>query len=224
MNQEPTVHLVDDDGAVLRAVSRLLRSEGFRVEQYASAGQFLERHDPSMPGCLVLDLAMPGLDGVQLQRALRESGGTLPIMFLTGRADVPTSVRVMKDGASDLLTKPCDDATLIAAVRRAIEHDSAARQGRASLAAIERAFQTLTTRERQVLKAVASGLLNKQSAASLGITEKTIKVHRARVMTKMGAGSLAELVRMADRLGLFGTAAVAPALAQSPIPLPAAMR
>lgn len=198
----PTVFLVDDEPPVLKAISRVLRAAGFRTAEFDSASLFLERLDADAPGCLVLDLAMPGADGMQVQEALTERGVPLPIIFLTGRADIPTTVRAMKGGAVDLLTKPVDSARLVEAVGIALERDQLARQAHAGSEAIRRRLDTLTPREREVLAHVVAGRLNREIAGELGATEKTIKVHRARVMGKMGAASLADLVRMAERLGI----------------------
>ena len=159
-------------------------------------------HDPGAPGCLVLDVALPELDGLQLQQALAVSGCARPIVFITGRGDIPTSVRAMKGGAVDFLTKPVNDKDLLAAVRHAIEIDRLAREAQVEMDALRQRLARLTPREREVLGHVVAGRLNKQIAADLGTVEKTIKVHRARIMEKMAARSLAELVRIADRLGI----------------------
>jgi FixJ family two-component response regulator len=196
----PTVFLVDDELLVRKAVSRLLRSVSQAVATFASPREFLAAYDSAMPGCLVLDLAMPGLTGLDLQRELAARGSTLPIIFLTGRADVPSSVQAMKSGAVDFLTKPVDNATLLAAIRSALEMDRAARAVRAELDHIRAQLGTLTPREREVLDHVVAGQLNKQTAAHLGTVEKTIKVHRARVMEKMRVQSVAELVRLVERV------------------------
>jgi FixJ family two-component response regulator len=202
VSSEPNVFLVDDDASVLKAVSRLLVSAGLKVAGFGSARQFLNAYDPAVPGCLVLDLAMPGLNGLELQEELHARNIQIPIVFLTGRADVPATVRAMKGGAVDLLTKPFKDKDLIAAIRRATDADLTKRHHQREMLAARHSLDSLTEREREVLVLVVSGRLNKQSAASLGVTEKTIKVHRARVMAKMGVGSLADLVRLADRLGI----------------------
>jgi FixJ family two-component response regulator len=198
----PTVFVVDDDPAVLKATSRLLRSAGLNVAVFGSAQKFLDEYPAGARGCVMLDISMPGLSGLDLQRDLAERGSELPIIFLTGRADVPTSVRAMKDGAVDLLTKPADEANLIRAVHSAIEKDRKQGLERDRRAQVERRLATLTHRERQVLELVICGKLNKQTAAELGTGEKTIKVHRARVMQKMGVSSLAELVRLAEYAGV----------------------
>ena len=196
------VFLVDDDPAVLKALKRLLRAAGFEVCAYASALAFLEEHDAATPGCAVVDLAMPGLTGLELQRLLASSGCERPIIFITGRGDIPASVQAMKAGAVDFLTKPLDDTVLLAAIRAALEKDQRIRRSRTDLQMVEQRLARLTPREREVLTHIIAGQLNKQIAAVLGTVEKTIKVHRARVMEKMEAKSLADLVRMAERAGV----------------------
>ncbi len=181
---------------------RLLTAAGFEARAFPSPAAFFEVHDPVAPGCLVLDVALPGLDGLQLQQALAVSGCARPIVFITGRGDIPTSVRAMKGGAVDFLTKPVNDKDLLAAVRHAIEIDRLAREAQVEMDALRQRLARLTPREREVLGHVVAGRLNKQIAADLGTVEKTIKVHRARIMEKMAARSLAELVRIADRLGI----------------------
>ena len=192
----PCVRVVDDDASVLKSVDRLLRSAGFAVRTFPSPQAFLQQHDGAAPGCLVLDLAMPGLDGLQLQSALARSGDPCPVIFITGNGDIPSSVRAMKAGAVDFLTKPFDQGQLLAAVRAAIEMDRIARAERAERSSVDLRLAVLTPREHQVMAHVVAGHLNKRIAADLGISEKTVKVHRARVMDKMGAGSVAELVTM----------------------------
>jgi FixJ family two-component response regulator len=194
--------VVDDDPSVLRALTRLFSAAGLEARAFSSPAAFLQAHDPTTPGCLVLDVAMPGLDGLQLQQTLEASESARPIVFITGRGDIPTSVRAIKGGAVDFLTKPVNDGDLLAAVRNAIEIDRLARAGQVEIDAIRQRLASLTPREREVLAHVVAGRLNKQIAADLGTVEKTIKVHRARVMTKMAAGSLADLVRTAGRLGI----------------------
>jgi FixJ family two-component response regulator len=193
---------VDDDAAVLKSLTRLLRSARLKVLAFGSPQEFLERHDPHAPGCLVLDLAMPGWNGLELQAALAAKGSAIPIIFLTGHGDIPTSVQAMKRGALDFLTKPVNDADLLQAVQAAIEKDRTARRARAELEDIQARLDSLTPREREVLTHVVAGQLNKQTAADLGTVEKTIKVHRARVMEKMKVDSVAELVRLAERAGI----------------------
>jgi len=199
------VFVVDDDPSVLKGLRRLLAAAGLEVAGFESPQQFLERFDPGAPGCLVLDLAMPGLNGMELQQELAARGSTLPIVFLTGHGDVPTSVQAMKRGAADFLTKPVDDKDLLAAIRNAFEKGRALRMAQAETAEIGRRLATLTPREREVLQHIVAGKRNKQVAGELGTVEKTVKVHRARVMEKMQARSLAELVRLAERAGIRGT-------------------
>ena len=194
--------MVDDDPSVLRALTRLLSAAGFQARAFPSPAAFLQAHDPVTPGCLVLDVALPGLDGLELQQALAVSDCARPVVFITGRGDIPTSVRAMKGGAVDFLTKPVNDKNLLAAVRNAIEIDRLARETQVEMDALRQRLATLTPREREVLAQVVAGRLNKQIAADLGTVEKTIKVHRARIMAKMAVGSLADLVRIAERLGI----------------------
>jgi FixJ family two-component response regulator len=201
-DETPTVFVVDDDPSILRALTRLLRAGGHAVSAFRSPRDFLAQHDPAVPGCVVLDLAMPGLNGLELQTALAASGCQRPIIFVSGHGDVPSSVRAMKAGAVDFLTKPVSEENLLAAIRRAIERDHLMRQARAELQAIGERLNKLTPREREVLQHVVSGQLNKEIAADLGTVEKTVKVHRSRVMEKMGVRSLADLVRMAERIGV----------------------
>lgn len=198
----PTVFVVDDDASVLKGLSRLLRAAGFQAATFASPEEFLSRLDPAVPGCLVLDVAMPGLDGLELQRRLTDMDCPLPIVFLTGQGDIPMSVRAMKGGAVDFLGKPVSDDEVLAAIDEALARDRAARRERAEMAAVQARVDTLTPREREVMALVVGGRLNKQIAAELGTVEKTIKVHRARVMQKMQARSLAELVRLAELAGV----------------------
>ena len=196
------VFVVDDDPAVRKSLSRLLRSAGLEALTFGSPEEFLRRLDREAAGCAILDVAMPGLDGLALQRELSSLGSELPVIFLTGHGDIPKSVQAMKGGATDFLTKPVDDEVLLGAVRRALEADRAARQDRRQIAEIRGRLGALTSREREVLEGVVAGRLNKQIAGDLGIAEKTVKVHRGRVMQKMRAVSLAELVRLADRAGI----------------------
>ena len=198
----PTVFLVDDDRSVLRAIGRLVRSAGWNVATFGSAQEFLDRQDPDAPGCLVLDLSMPGLNGLELQQALARAGHRLPIIFLTGHGDIPMSVRAMKSGALDFLSKPCADEELLSAIRLALSRDQQFRLERAEVRALAERFATLTPREHQVMLGVVAGQLNKQIAADLGTVEKTIKVHRARVMEKLRVTSVADLVRLTERAGL----------------------
>jgi FixJ family two-component response regulator len=194
------VFVVDDEPAVRKSLWRLLRSAGFETESFGSPEEFLRRLPADdAPGCLILDVSMPGLDGLALQRELASSGNALPIVFLTGHGDIPQSVQAMKGGATDFLTKPVDDEVLLGAVRQALEKGRAGREAREEAADIRRRMATLTPREREVLDGVVAGRLNKQIGGDLGISEKTVKVHRGRVMEKMGAASLAELVHIAKR-------------------------
>jgi FixJ family two-component response regulator len=198
-----TVFVVDDDASVVKALSRLLRAKGYDVRSFTSSRTFLDDHDAAVPGCAVLDVAMPDLDGLALQQALTTATGLpRPIIFLTGRGDVPTSVRAMKAGAVDFLTKPVDGGALLAAIARAADQDAKLRQGHAELVAIQDRLASLTPREREVLAHVVAGRLNKQIAGALGTVEKTIKVHRSRMMDKMGVRTVADLVRLAQRVGI----------------------
>ena len=193
------VFVVDDDPRVRAALERLLKSEGLETEIFVSAENFLERFDAGSEGCVLLDLAMPGRDGLAVQEELVRRGCEVPVVFVTGHGDVPASVRAMKRGAVDFLTKPAPSAVLLAAIREALERDRARREASQGLEEIARRLASLTVRERQVLEGVVAGSLNKQIAAKLGIAEKTVKTHRGRVMEKMGAGSVAELVRLIGR-------------------------
>ena len=202
--QEPNavVYVVDDDPSVRRALSRLLRSVGLPVETFPTAQAFLDSTPADLPACLVLDVRLPGPSGLDLQAALRESRRPLPIVFITGHASVSTSVRAMKGGAVDFLQKPFNDQELLDCIQRALETSRRLRAEQAEHADLAQRHAALTGREREVLELVVTGMLNKQIAAELGIAEKTIKVHRARVMDKMRAASVAELVRLAEKLGL----------------------
>ena len=202
----PTVYVVDDDPDVLQAIERLLQSVGLNVATFASPHVFLERCDRNAPGCLVLDLQLPGLSGLELQRVLEQETSLLPIVFLTGRGDIAKSVQAMKHGAADFLTKPVDDAELIAAVQVALTRNEALRRARGEQQHIEKCLATLTERERQVLEQIVAGRLNKQIAADLGTVEKTIKFHRANLMRKMGVRVVADLVKLAERAGVASTA------------------
>ena len=200
--KEPIVFIVDDDAAIRTALDRLLRSVGLKVQCFASTQEFLRSERPDAPGCLVLDVRLPGSSGLDLQRELLESGVPLPIIFMTGYADVPKSVRAMKQGAIEFLTKPLRDQDLLDAVQLGIERDRARRADADVVSALRERFEALTTREREVMAGAVTGRLNKQIAGDLGVSEITVKAHRGQVMRKMQAKSVAELVRMADRLGV----------------------
>ena len=194
------VFVVDDDLSIREAIQSLVSLEGLRVETFASAQDFLRRNRPDLPGCVVLDVELPGLSGLDLQRELAAHGITLPIIFITGYGDIPMSVRAMKAGATEFLTKPFRDQDLLNAIQQALERDRAARQHSSEIAELRERFDVLTSREREVMSLVVAGWLNKQIGFELGISEITVKIHRGRVMGKMGAQSLAELVRMTERL------------------------
>jgi FixJ family two-component response regulator len=197
-----TVHVVDDDPSVLRALSRFLNAKGYDVRAFTSAQEFLDRHDSAVPGCAIFDLSMPGLDGLRLQQILAADGVQRPVIFLTGKGDVPASVRAMKAGAIDFLTKPVKNHELLDAITRAEEADVLTREAQRERAEIQVKIETLTPREREVLSHVISGRLNKQIAADLGTVEKTIKVHRGRMMEKLGVRTVADLVRLAEKAGI----------------------
>jgi FixJ family two-component response regulator len=196
------VFVVDDDVAMRRSLENLLRSVGLRVESHASAPEFLRAKRSDVPACLVLDVRLPGASGLDLQKHMAEAGMEMPIIFITGHGDIPMSVQAMKAGALGFLPKPFRDQDLLDAIYQALEHDRKARERRAALDELRRRFESLTRREREVMGHVVAGLLNKQIAGEVGTSEATVKGHRHQVMEKMGAGSLAELVRMADRLGV----------------------
>jgi FixJ family two-component response regulator len=207
MNSDsPVVFVVDDDSRVREALSSLISSAGLRVAVFGSAAEFLEHEKPDAPACLVLDLQLPGTSGLQLQQQLLAQqlvgGDAPPIVFISGHGDVPSSVRAMKAGAIEFLSKPFDDQELLQAIHAAIDQDRIERQKRSELAELRRHYNLLTPREREVLPFVVAGFANKQTGADLGTSEITIGVHRGQIMRKMGAKSLAELVRMADKLGI----------------------
>jgi FixJ family two-component response regulator len=199
---KPVVFVVDDDVSVREGLGSLIRSAGLKVETFASAHEFLASPRAEVPSCLVLDVRLPGLSGLDLQKRMAEVNIEMPIIFITGHGDIPTSVQAMKAGAVEFLTKPFVDRDLLDAIQQAIKRDRAARRQRAGMAELHARYESLTPREREVLELVVSGLLNKQVAAELGISEITIKVHRAQVMQKMQAESLADLVRMSEKLGV----------------------
>lgn len=205
MNEQPSkVYVVDDSPSVRRAMSRLLKSVGMQVEVFSSAGEFLEHDLPDAPTCVVLDIRMPRISGLDLQRELANRGLDVPIIFITGHGDINMAVKAMKDGAVDFLPKPVNDQDLISAINRALVGHKSRREDQAEIAVVQKRADRLTPRERQVMEMVVTGMLNKQVAYDLGTAEKTIKVHRARVMEKMEAESLAELVRLAARIGIEG--------------------
>lgn len=197
----PMVFVVEDDLSVREALVSLVRSADLQVEAFATASEFLARHRPDVPCCLVLDVRLPGPSGLDLQNRLAQLQEPIPIIFITGHGDIPMSVRAIKAGAMEFLTKPFRDQDLLVAIENALERDRKRRRERAEMAVLHTRYATLTPREREVMTLVVSGRLNKQSAAELGITETTVKVHRHHVMAKMDAGSLADLVRMWEKLG-----------------------
>jgi FixJ family two-component response regulator len=196
------VFVVDDDLSIREAIQSLVSLEGLGVETFATAQDFLRRKRPDLPGCVVLDVELPGLSGLDLQRELAAHGIKLPIIFITGYGDIPMSVRAMKAGATEFLTKPFRDQDLLDAIQQALERDRAARRHEKEIAELRERFEALTSREREVMNLVVGGWLNKQIGFELKISEITVKIHRGRVMGKMGAQSLAELVRMTERLEL----------------------
>ena len=199
---QAVVFVVDDDASVREALQRLVRSAGLRVEAFASAEEFLNRPRPDVPSCLVLDVRLPDLSGLDLQRRMVDANNEMPIVFITGHGDIPTTVRAMKAGAVEFLTKPLVEGDVLESIRQAIARDRAGRAQHAETADVRARFASLTPREEEVMAWVVSGLLNKQIAGELGISEETVKVHRGHMMRKMGVDSVAELVRMSERLGL----------------------
>lgn len=198
----PTVFVIDDDDSIRRSLDSLLRSVGLEVRLYASAAEFMRAVRPDAPSCLVLDVRLPGMSGLTFQQELAKAGIAVPVIFITGHGDVPMTVRAMKAGAADFLTKPFDEQALLDAVESAIAQDRAQRDDATRQAELAQRYRALTEREREVLKHVVAGQANKQIAAELGLSLVTVKVHRGQVMRKMAAKSVAELVRMADALGL----------------------
>jgi FixJ family two-component response regulator len=196
------VFVIDDDDAIRKALASLIRSVGLQVELFASAQEFLQAKRPKLPSCLILDIRLPGVGGLDFQRKLTEDNNPIPIIFITGHGDIPMSVRAMKAGAIEFLSKPFRDQDLLDAIHLGLERDRKRRQREAELAVLRERFEWLTPRERQVLPLVVSGLPNKQIAAEIGTSETTAKVHRGQLMRKMGAESLPELVRMAEKLGI----------------------
>jgi FixJ family two-component response regulator len=197
-----TIFLVDDDARIIKALSRLMRLKGYEVQSFTSPQEFLAKHDAAIHGCAVLDVSMPGLDGLELQQALAAGGSHRPIIFITGQGDIPTTVRAMKAGAIDFLTKPVSNENLLKAIARAEEQDAKSRKMDAELAAIQAKIATLTPREHEVLRHVVAGRLNKQIAHDLGTVEKTIKFHRGALMKKLGVRTVADLVRMAEKTAI----------------------
>ena len=201
-NVSPVVFVVDDDPSVRRAIKRLVESVGLHVELFASPQELLQRWRRDVPGCLVLDIRLPGKSGLDFQRELAEANISIPIIFITAHGDIPMTVRAMKSGAVEFLTKPFRDQDLLDAIQLALERDSARCKQESELATLRERYESLTPREQEILPLVVSGLLNKQIAANLGTSEATVKVHRSQLMRKMGADSLADLVRMAEKLGI----------------------
>jgi len=199
---DAVIAIVDDDLSAREGLTSLIRSAGLQVETFASAPEFLARPAGETPSCLVLDLQLPGLSGLDLQKQMADSGLEIPIVFLTGHGDIPASVKAMKAGAVEFLTKPFDEEELLRAIQEAIERDRRTRQQRAGIRELQDRYESLTAREQEVMRHVVSGLLNKQIAAELNITEFTVKIHRGHVMRKMRADSVADLVRMADSLAI----------------------
>ena len=202
---EPTVYIVDDDASVRRGLSNLVRSVGLRAEVFASAAEFLAAKRPDAPACLILDVRLPGLSGLDFQAELTKARNQIPIIFITGHGDIPMTVKAMKAGAIEFLTKPFRDQDLLDAVQVALERARATHESEQSAAQLRAKFEALTSREQEVMAWVTGGLLNKQVAAEIGVTEITVKVHRGKLMRKMGAKSLADLVKMADMLGIRRT-------------------
>jgi FixJ family two-component response regulator len=198
----PTVFIIDDDRGMRQAIEDLVESVGLRGESFASGEEFLSRRPTSGPSCLVLDVRLPQMSGLEFQRRLAESGMQIPIIFITAHGDIPMSVRALKSGAVEFLTKPFRDQDLLDAIQQALQHDRAAQEQQAEIHALQERHHALTPREQQVMALVVSGMLNKQIASEIGASEATVKIHRGNVMHKMQAGSVVDLVRMADKLKL----------------------
>jgi len=199
---QPTIYVVDDDASFLTAVTRLLRAGGYALKTFASADEFMNNPPPDSPGCIIVDLHMPGMNGLELQGSLAKTGALLPVIFLTGHGDIPTSVDAMRKGAEDFLTKPVKRGKLFDAVRRALARNARERDAHTRRRELRARFETLTPREREVLAHIVTGQLNKQIAADLDTTERTIKAHRANLMAKLQMQSVAELVRLSQALGI----------------------
>jgi len=206
MEEKPVVFVIDDDASIRKALSSLFKSVGLDPRPFASAQDFLETTPPDVPSCIVSDIRMPGLSGLDLQHELAKAQRRVPIVFITGHGDIPMSVRAMKSGAVDFLAKPFREQDLLDAVKAGIERDAGRRRNEGAVSDVRRRFDTLTPREQEVMKSLVNGLLNKQIANSLGLSEVTVKVHRSHLMRKMRAKSLAELIHMANLLGMTAAA------------------